>query len=118
MSCEAPMTLGTLCVTVDATKTTTFRTLQQQYGDGYMARRQDGVNPVNETWSVSTPLLPYENTQALEDELIELGVGSFQWRAPNETDLKRWILDPPAWSWSYATGDLASLSFTLRRFYL
>ena len=115
--CTAALTLGTLCVTVDAKKTTTFRALQQQYGDGYIARRQDGVNPVSEMWTVTTPLQSYEYTQALEDELIALSTGFFEWTAPNESTAKNWILDPITWSWDYATGDLASLSFTLKRWY-
>jgi phage-related protein len=115
--CTAALTLGTLCVTVDAKKTTTFRALQQQYGDGYMARRQDGVNPVSEMWTVTTPLQSYEYTQALEDELIALGTGFFEWTAPNESTAKKWIVDPITWTWDYSTGDLASLSFTLKRWY-
>ena len=115
--CFTTMTLGTLCVKVESTKVTSFRTLQQQYGDGYMARRQDGLNPVSETWSVSTPVMPYEQTQALEDELIRLGTKPFAWTAPNETTAKNWILDPVRWDWSYATDSLASLTFVLKRWY-
>ena len=117
VDCTAPLTLGTLCVTVDAQKQVSFRALQQQYGDGYVARRQDGVNPVMETWNVTTPLQSYANTQALEDELIALGTNYFAWIPPNETVSKNWVLDPVTWNWSYATGDLASLSFTLKRWY-
>ena len=115
--CEGAITLNNLCVAVEATKTTTFRALQQQYGDGYMARRQDGVNPVNETWSVRTPMMTAEDCLNFENELIQLGTGFFGWTPPNESEEKNWILDPVTWTWSYSTGDLASLSFTLKRWY-
>ena len=48
-----------------------------------MARRQDGLNPVNEMWSVSIPPDKVENIIAFENELIELGVGHFAWTPPN-----------------------------------
>ena len=115
--CPGAITLNNLCVTVDATRQVAFRTLQQQYGDGYVARRQDGVNPVMETWNVSTPPMPVEEAYAFENELIALGTRSFGWTPPNETAEKQWILDPVTWNWSYSTGDLASLSFTLKRWY-
>jgi len=115
--CTGAITLNNLCVTVDATRQVAFRTLQQQYGDGYAARRQDGVNPVMETWNVSTPPMPVAQAYAFEAELIALGTRSFGWIPPNETADKQWILDPVAWNWTYSTGDLASLSFTLKRWY-
>ena len=117
VSCPGQITLNNLCVAVDATKQTSFRTIQQQYGDGYMARRQDGVNPVMEMWNVSTPPMPVEDVLALEAELIALGPDFFAWTPPNETASKNWILDPVQWDWSYQTGDMASLSFTLKRWY-
>ena len=115
--CEAAMTLGTLCVQVSATKQVAVRYLQQQYGDGYVARRQDGVNPVMETWQVATPPMAVADVQALETELIALGPGFFAWTPPNETVPKNWILEPIQWAWSFQTGDMASLSFTLKRWY-
>ena len=115
--CSGVITLNNLCVTVDATKQVAFRTLQQQYGDGYVARRQDGVNPVMETWNVSTPTMPVEDVINLENELIALGTRSFGWTPPNETVEKQWILDPVVWNWTYSSGDKASLSFTLKRWY-
>ena len=115
--CTAAITLNNLCVTVDATRQVAFRTLQQQYGDGYVARRQDGVNPVMETWSISTPPMPVAEAYAFEAELIALGTQAFGWTPPNEPDEKQWVLDPVAWDWTYSTGDVASLSFTLKRWY-
>ena len=73
-NCPPINSLTNLCVTPDSKKKATFRTLEQQYGDGYMARRQDGLNPVNEMWSVSIPPDKVENIIAFENELIALGV--------------------------------------------
>ena len=114
--CTAEMTLGTLCVSVDATKQASVRTLQQQFGDGYVARRPDGVNTLMESCSVSTVYTDVEELQALEEEIIALGANSFAWTAPYETVEKRWILDPYSWNWNFS-GDLARISFTLKRFY-
>lgn len=116
--CHGTITLNNLCVSIDATKQVTYRTLQQQYGDGYVARRTDGINPVMETWKVSTPMMPVEDVLALEQELIALGPNYFDWTPPNETTAKKWILDPVRWDWDYSTGDIAGLSFTLKRYYV
>lgn len=116
VNCEPLMTLETLVPNLSARKNVSFRTLQQQYGDGYMARRQDGLNPINITWTVSTPPLSIENCQALEAELTALGPNPFLWTEPNGTQQK-WILDPVQWNWNYQTAYLAELSFTLRRWY-
>lgn len=115
--CNPPISLDNLHVTPAAQKKTGFRFVQQRYGDGYTARRQDGLNPVIETWSVSTPPMPVCDVEALEQELIANGVKSFSWTAPNESTPSNWILDPVSWDWSFQTTDLASLSFTLRRWY-
>lgn len=111
------MTLGTLRIQVESTKATAIRVLQQQFGDGYMARRQDGVNPVIETWNISTPPLPVSNVLALENELITLGSNYFLWTPPNEPSPKKWILDPVRWDWTYSSTDIAKISFVLKRWY-
>ena len=116
VSCTTEMTLGTLCVSVDATKQTSVRTLQQQYGDGYLARRPDGVNTLMETWNVTTVYSDVDVMQDLEQEIIALGANSFAWTAPYETEEKRWILEPYSWEWSF-NDNLARISFTLKRFY-
>ena len=113
--CNPPISLDNLYVTPAAQKKTAFRTIQQRYGDGYTARRQDGLNPVIETWNVSTPPMPTCDVEALEQELIANGPGFFSWTAPNESTPSNWILDPVSWDWSFQTTDMASLSFSLRR---
>ena len=110
------MTLGSLCVEVEASRVVTVRTLQAQFGDGYKARRPDGVNTLMETWSVRTPMRPIDEVQDLEAEIIALGPSSFPWTPPHETVAKQWVLEPYQWEWSF-NADLASLSFVLSRFY-
>lgn len=112
-------TLKNLCVTPDSTRNATFRVLQQQYGDGYLARRQDGLNPVGESWNVNTPYMTTENAYAMEEEIIALGSGFFEWDPPNEknTPKKKWILDPYNWQFDYGSDKMVRLTFTLRRYY-
>ena len=117
LNCNGKITLDNLCITPQAQKTTSFRTLQQQYGDGYMARRQDGINPVGYTRSVSTPAMPFKDALDLEAELIENGTKPFSWTPPGEEDAQDFILDPVAWNWVWATPDYVALSFTLKRWY-
>lgn len=113
----SPITLGNLTVRVDAKKSTAIRTLQQQFGDGYMARRPDGINTVSETWSISTPPMPIEDLLALEAELTALGSAPFNWQPPGEPITKKWILDPVKWDTDRQTPDIGSLSFAIRRWY-
>ena len=115
IDCNSKITLTNLKVTPRATKTTSFRMIQQRYGDGYTARRQDGINPVIEVWDVSTPPMSICDAEAFEQELIANGNGFFSWCAPNESEESSWILDPVSWDWSFDTTDMASLSFSLRR---
>lgn len=116
--CTTAITLGTLRIDLQATREVAFRTLQAQFGDGYLARRQDGINPVIETWNVSTPPRPISELQAVETELINLAAGFFTWTPPYETTSKKWILYPNKWSWRYMGDEKATISFTLRRFYV
>ena len=88
------MTLGTLCVEVEASRVVAVRTLQAQFGDGYKARRPDGINTLMETWSIRTPMQPVAEVQALEAEIIALGANSFGWTPPFETVEKQWVLEP------------------------
>ena len=117
VNCSKPISLDNLCVIPSASKSTSFRTLQQEYGDGYIARRQAGLNPVSYTWSVSTPPMPFDDAFALEQELIANGTGFFVWTPPNEKEAQEFILDPVQWNWDFQSGDYASLSFKLKRWY-
>ena len=117
INCNGKITLDNLCITPQAQKTTSFRTLQQQYGDGYVARRQDGINPVAYTWAVSTPPMPFSDALDLEGELIANGTNPITWTPPGEETAQEFIVDPVAWSWAWADPDNVALSFTLKRWY-
>ena len=117
VSCSEPITLNTLCPQLSAKRSVAFRSVQQQYGDGYLARRQDGINPVMITWDVSTPPMSIEDCQALEAELIANGTRFFLWKPPFEVTEVNWILDPVSWDWTYDSPTLAQISFTLKRWY-
>lgn len=115
--CTTAITLGALRVDLQATREVAFRTLQAQFGDGYLTRRQDGINPVIETWSVSTPPRPITELQSVETELINLAGSFFTWTPPYENSAKKWVLFPNKWSWRYMGDEKATISFTLRRFF-
>jgi phage-related protein len=117
LNCNTPVSLDNLCVAVVSQKRTTYRVVQQQYGDGYLARRTDGINPVNYIWTVATPPMPLDEAQAFEAELEANGPTFFSWTPPNDSTPSNWILDPVAWEWSYPTNSMASISFSLRRWY-
>ena len=106
-----------LCVTPSARKTTSFRTLQQQYGDGYVARRQDGINPVAYTWEVSTVPMSVDDALDFEAQLIANGTLPFDWTPPDGSGQAEFVLDPIDWKWSWESDNVASLSFTLKRWY-
>ncbi len=112
------MTLGTLQLTVEASKTTSIRYLETQFGDGYRARRVDGINPLMERWAISTPVMPIDKLVTLEAEIETLATGHFSWQAPDDTAAKNWVLDPIEWQRSYASPDLGSVSFSLSRYYV
>ena len=116
-NCDEKITLANLCVAEASQQKKSFRILQQRYGDGYTARRQDGINPVICIWNVSTPPMPMADADDLLDELAELGPGFFAWTPPGEANPKNWILDPPSWDVSYVGPDYAVVSFSLRQFY-
>ena len=111
------MTLDTLSVTVDATKTTSYRYLETQFGDGYRARRTDGVNPLMERWNISTPPMDVDKCVVLENELAALGANFFEWQAPDDSQVKKWVLDPIEWTRNYMSNDVSSISFTISRYY-
>ena len=115
--CGTTISLDDLCVAVTSRKRTTFRVVQQQYGDGYLARRQDGINPINYIWGISTPPMPLQEALAFEAELEANGPTFFTWTPPGETTPENWILDPVAWDWTFESVDFASIAFSIRRWY-
>ena len=117
VNCKGQLNLNNLCPQLGATRQVRYRTLQQQYGDGYMARRQDGLNPVDIFWKLSTPLMPIKDVQDLEAELIANGTTPFDWTEPFGSSSETWVLDPVAWDWTIQTGDMAQLTFNVRRWY-
>lgn len=109
--------LGSLRITVEAQRSERIRTLQQQFGDGYMARRPDGINTSIEEWQVVTRPLRAADATAMEAEIRALGPGYFRWTPPGETIEKKWVLYPVQWTRRYLSTTWSSLAFTIRRWY-
>ena len=112
-----PMTLSTLRVTADVTPEFGYRTRQAQFGDGYIARRLDGLNPLTEEWPVQTPPLLMSNILTLETELKNLGTQPFVWTAPGDTEAKLWFLSPVKWRRVPYGHAYAALTFNIKRYY-
>ena len=117
INCNSKISLSNLRVAESSSQQKSFRTIQQRYGDGYTARRQDGINPVICIWNVATPPMPMADAEDLQDELIALGSGFFSWTPPGEDAAKKWILDPPTWDIAYVGPGYAVVSFSLRQWY-
>jgi len=112
------MTLATIQLKPLAQKRTRFRYVEAQFGDGYRARRTDGINPVTEVWEVETPPMPKAEAIVFEAELASNGAASFDWQAPDETSASKWVLDPVEWTTNFESSDYASLSFTVSRYHV
>ena len=113
VSCSPPIMLGTLEVAVTASPTRIKRVLKSQYGDGYMERRSDGINPWMTIWQMETAPLVEEDWLKLEAELQALGERPFLWQAPGAAIATSWALDPVTWQRRYVQ-DRATLSFTIK----
>lgn len=106
------ITLGTLRVALNATKTESVRMLSVQYGDGYKARNVDGINARLISWQVETPPLLPDVADAFEDELVALGPQAFGWCPPYANQTNSYRLDPVVWQKSFEDG-LVRFAFTL-----
>lgn len=110
-------TLGNLRIVVEAQRTESIRTLQQQFGDGYVARRPDGINTSIEEWQVVTRPLRSADAASLEAEIRALGGGPFVWTPPTESVPKKWVLEPVQWARRYLSTEWSTLSFNIKRWY-
>ena len=113
---SAALTLTGLQTTVEASKSVSVRLLTSRFGDGYNARRLDGINPVKEMLRIKTKFDTYTNTASIETALIGLNGNHFQWTPPFESTAKYWIVEPSQWQWQFE-GELSCLTFQIERFY-
>ena len=99
-----------------------YATLAVQYGDGYMQRASDGINPEQEMWNVRYDNLDrtqYQTMLAFFDTVKMSGV--IEWAPTIEgspaIELK-WVVDHESdIKINNKTGDFYDITFTLKRVY-
>ena len=93
-----------------------YRTLTSQFGDGYAQHTPDGINNIVDEWS-----LVYENLTNAERTTLVTALDAvkssdyFTWTAPGDTSQKRFKVTQDGWSESPRSGDLWTISFTLKQ---
>jgi phage-related protein len=111
--CDAMISLGNLKVALSASPIRTKRVLKAQFGDGYMERRADGLNPWSTTWNMETVPLVEDDWLTLEAYLEALGERPFSWQPPGSPEPLAWALEPVQWQRS-TEGPLCKLRFTIK----
>lgn len=76
-----------------AKKRVVTRIATVQFGDGYMERRNDGLNNIYEEWDVTIPGRTNSEADALEVELAQYAVNPFYWHPLNATPTKKYRID-------------------------
>lgn len=97
-----------------------WRVFEAEFGNGYVQRSQDGVNPRRDTWN-----LVWENLSKTEADAIEnFFIGTkctepFWWTSPRDSAAKKWVVKPK-WKRRTVAGDTDTIEaifvqdFTLR----
>jgi len=89
MSAFPTLTRGT---PIGTQKSSTFRTLESGFGDGYTQRAGDGLNAVRATWSLAYKWLTNADADTLEAYLEERGgYQTIDWTAPKKSSAQKWI---------------------------
>lgn len=110
--CHDHLQLESLRVALTANATTTKRVLKAQYGDGYMERRTDGLNPWRTTWQIETPPLEDGRWQEIEQQLYAYGEKPFYWQPPGAPEKLAWVMEPVQWSRNHVS-DHVVIRFTI-----
>lgn len=73
-----------------------YRTLSADFGDGYNQRTGDGLNTLNEAWSLQWNTITLSEKNILINFFDSLeGYQNFNWTAPGDGVAKRWICKSP-----------------------
>lgn len=112
MPVVASLQLGELEVAFSASPTRTKRVLQTRYGDGYMERRADGIQPWKTVWQMESVPLEEDRWLELEFQLELLGEKPFYWQAPGSPEPTAWAINPVKWQRNY-NESLATVRFTI-----
>ncbi len=99
-----------------STRTRTNRVLSAQFGDGYSQEAPDGINNLVDTWSITFDNLNASERATLWTALDTVGSWDyFTWTAPGDVVSKRWKVTADGVTETPMSGDLYSISFTLKQ---
>lgn len=89
MSATYP-TISTLPA-VSSQKTTMYRQITLQFGDGYMQNAPDGINNVYYKWDVKYENVKLADRNTLQTFFDSIGLWSwFSWTAPGDSVARKW----------------------------
>ena len=95
-------------------RTTMFRTLSTQFGDGYKEDAPDGINYKIDTWNLNFENLTNSDTSNVKTFFDSVGsYSTFTWQAPGDTSSKTWKLDARGYSLTAQSGNIYSISSTI-----
>lgn len=95
---------------------TTPRVLTAKFGDGYSQRVADGINSLEQTWTLSFNSRSLTEVTAIESFLVTKGgITRFTWTPPDSSTEYRVICS--RWNISYETNISRNISATFERVY-
>lgn len=97
---------------INSSRKITMRTLENNFGDGYVQRSGDGINTRGETWQAEWQALTQEQADEIEAFFeAHLGYISFFWQAPKASFAQKYRCRE--WQRGFPSGNLVSISATL-----
>ena len=92
-------------LSTNSSKSTSFRTLKAQFGDGYSQRAADGLNSKVDTWSITWEHLSSSDKDTVIAVLDTVGGWDYlTWTPFGESTQKKFILKDGNYSVSYIEG--------------
>lgn len=91
--------------------TKNYRTLENDFGDGYTQVVPDGMNSVLEVWSLSWDSLTDSQANEIEDFLDAQGGTPFEWETP-KNDTRRFKSSPPTRTYNSYNNNTLTVTFT------
>lgn len=103
-------------ISQNSTRKRMYRTLVAQYGDGYSQEAPNGINNAVDEWNVIFENLDTSERTTLISALDTVKSSDyFTWTAPGDTSEKRFKVSVDGWTESPRSGDLWTISFTLKQ---
>lgn len=98
-----------------AHKASAARVRRNTFGDGYSQRSADGINTIDEKWSLSWTGTTTQITELEDFFIAEGGVNSFYWTPKRESTQLLWTCN--TWNRVYNSNGVDTITATLQREY-